>query len=315
MLLFISSSFFDHFLLYEEKFPLHFEFVSLRIWIESVRILFGCTFNITESRLSTFGLLFVHIQKCSYHRRSVCIYGASCMFSNRLDKVNCKLISSFRSFQSNALLVAHSWKIWIGTVVIRGWGNALRLEKNVSRIRPWRREFERLLEYEWGILEMFSKLSDTNHTTLQWIVRFTAFESRMKCIRRLSTGHIINIVHSGVFFLFIARLHVYTSNRISVPFNRKSQALFQTETPMQRKNANGKSFGWCNVFFLARSFIRISLAGLKVSGLSCKHTCYQLWLHIMEIELTLCATQNYYWTVEKWCPPTKWSQPLFYLNH
>lgn len=73
---------------------------------------------------------------------------AHSLFSNRLDKVNCKLISSFRSFQSNALLVAHSWKIWIGTVVIRGWGNALRLEKNVSRIRPWRREFVRLLEYE-----------------------------------------------------------------------------------------------------------------------------------------------------------------------
>lgn len=190
---------------------------------------------------------------------------AHSLFSNRLDKVNCKLISSFRSFQSNALLVAHSWKIWIGTVVIRGWGNALRLEKNVSRIRPWRREFERLLEYEWGILEMFSKLSDTNHTTLQWIVRFTAFESRMKCIRRLSTGHIINIVHSGVFFLFIARLHVYTSNRISVPFNRKSQALFQTATPMQRKNANGKSFGWCNVFFsLVRSFVSASLVWKSV---------------------------------------------------
>lgn len=61
----------------------------------------------------------VHIQSALITVDHVCTYGASCMFSNRLDKVNCKLISSIvysnpwqcnRPVWENGFVISARWR-------------------------------------------------------------------------------------------------------------------------------------------------------------------------------------------------------------
>lgn len=134
---------------------------------------------------------------------------------------------------------------------------------------------------------------------------FVAYLGRLKCIRRLSTNG-TNNQHRSYSFLFICHFFLvlllsivcvsmfivqFTSNQISVAFNRKSHALqWSNNSKITSKMSMVQQKSFKFAIFRYRQRRPYS---------KYNHTCHQRRPSVMKIELTLCAPVPLYdWTVE-----------------